>query len=743
MSDSPDRPDRPASPAAQQHPRPRVLISHQGCVPTYRKGLFERLGRVTDIDYVVAYGDPPRSAEYITAPGPYAFSTRRIANHELRLGSKAFIWQPLVLAFWQDFDVAILGDELKYLSHLAIIAAAKLRRRPAILWGFGDWWGERDLDAGTLLGRLTAWPKAILRRLLLKVVDGYLVYAAHGANTLAAAGFPQDRIATVYNTVDIDHQRRLRAQALETSEADCRRALRVGPEGPVLLYFGRFRPEKRLDLLIDYARRAAAAGRPVAVAMFGAGREQAALETRATGLDKVVFHEASDGLPLAQALRIATAVVIPGYVGLAITHAFAHGVPIITRENTDHAPEIEYLVPGENGLLLPQDVEAFFTGLDRFLADPELQARLRQGADAFAARLSMDRMAAVFDGLVRSLLRLPPLVGLQHADAPRVVMSGGGTAIDADARAVEHAHRPENPPMHRVSVCICTYDRPHVRETIASVLAQQGLEDTWLEIVIADDHPGSSARQIVAAVAADSAVPVRYVRSAAGNVAAARNACLEAAEGEWIAFIDDDEVAEPTWLSRLVEAQRKYGADVVKGYVRAVYPPETCDWVRAADPYTRDYGATGVRPTLLATGNVLIRRALVEENALRFDPTFGRSGGEDTEFFRRLCGRGARAIACRDAVVEEIVPAYRVTREYLVSRYKRMGQTQGKKARLRLGDQPTLAAAMTALPAVALLWTYPAFRILGPRLGFKAFAKFWYSVGVLDGAMRLRADDMT
>ena len=723
--------------------RPRVLISHQGCIPIYRRGLFERLAKANGIDYVVATGDPPRGTDYITAPSPHDFQVRPITNHELRLGRKGLIWQPLLYAFCLEFDAAILGDEVKYVSHLAIMAAAKLQRKPVILWGFGDWSGELDPKATTLPGRALARTKMALRRLMLKVVDGYLVYTERGATMLASAGVLKQRIATVYNTVDIDRQKALRAQALEHSDAECRRILKVNQDGPVLLYFGRFRAGKHLELLIDYARRSANAGRPVSVVMFGAGRERDDLEAHAAGLANVVFHDASDGLPLALALRIASAVVIPGFVGLAITHAFAHGVPLLTRESSDHAPEIEYLRPDENGLLLPRDPEAFFAGLDRFLDDPQLQERLRQGASESASRLSMDNMAAAFDGLVRRLLKGPAAENIAHQVQACSAVGGepdSGAVMSDTEKNTENGTLTASPD---VSICICTYNRPHVAETIRSVLRQEGLGDRSIEIIVADDDPNGSAQSLVTQAAAGSEIPVRYVCSGARNVAAARNACLDAARGTWVAFIDDDEVAEPTWLVCLLEAQQRYGADVVKGYVRAVYPEGAPGWVRFADPYTRDYGATGALPKLLATGNVLFRRELAERHGLRFDPAFGRSGGEDTEFFRRMCASAPKVVASRDAVVNEIVPDDRITVNYLASRYKRMGQTQGKKARLGLSEQSTLTAVTMAIPAVVLLWTYPVFQMIGTRLGFKAFAKFWYSIGILDGAVRLHADDMT
>ena len=293
-----------------------------------------------------------------------------------------------------------------------------------------------------------------------------------------------------------------------------------------------------------------------------------------------------------------------------------------------------------------------------------------------------------------------------------------------------------------VSVCICTYRRAHIAETIRSVLAQRDLGLSRIEIVVADDDPQLSAQSIVDELAASASIPVRCIPCGARNVATARNACLDTARGEWIAFIDDDELALPDWLNSLIAARQTYNADVVKGAVRAVYPAGTPGWIRAADPYSRDYGPTGQMPTHLATGNVLFRRALAEASRLRFDPNFGRTGGEDTDFFRRVRLTNAKIVASREAVVEEIVPIERLSLAYLSGRARRMGQVEAHKSRLGLSDATLAGNVGLAILAVTLLWAHPLLRAFAARPAYKSFAKFWYSFGVLEGVALGRHDEM-
>lgn len=384
--------------------RPRILISHQGCVPIYRKALFDRLASLSDFEYVIACGEAPRGTDYILAQQPYDFPTLAVSNNEIFVGRKSIIWQTLVQRFWREFDAAILGDEIKYASHLAVIIAAKIRRRPVVLWGFG-YRSKFNVFGSRQENRFKLWFLNLLSSAWLRLADGYLAYTESGAAALSKAGFPRDRIAVMRNTVDIEQQWCLRDKIARESEADSRRALGLPSHGPVLVYFGRFLPQKRIDLLIDYVHHCKDAGRLVSAVIFGSGTEHKNLIKHAEGLD-TVFFRAPDPIALTRALRISAAVVIPGFIGLAITHGFAHGVPMITREGK-HSPEVEYLRPGENGLILSKDDQVFFRMLDDFLADSALQKRLRVGAMSTAKQLSMDASVSALNGLLKKLMNDP------------------------------------------------------------------------------------------------------------------------------------------------------------------------------------------------------------------------------------------------------------------------------------------------------------------------------------------------
>ena len=105
--------------------------------------------------------------------------------------------------------------------------------------------------------------------------------------------------------------------------------------------------------------------------------------------------------------------------------------------------------------------------------------------------------------------------------------------------------------MAHVTVAIASCGRSSLAATLASIDAQIVPEQLSIGIVVADDSQDGSAAKIVSQMKLDC--PIDVISVASGNVAIARNACLEAAKGAYVAFIDDDEIAGPRWIAQFAE----------------------------------------------------------------------------------------------------------------------------------------------------------------------------------------------
>ena len=194
----------------------------------------------------------------------------------------------------------------------------------------------------------------------------------------------------------------------------------------------------------------------------------------------------------------------------------------------------------------------------------------------------------------------------------------------------------------RVSVCLVHYERPHLlAQAVASLRAQ-----TYgnFEVILVDD--GSRSRKTedyLSALDQDFARRGwRIIRQENRYLGAARNAAARHATGEYLLFMDDDNVAKPKEIECFVRAAVKTEADIVtcpSSVFTGELPPcddsePDCLWL----------------PLGSALGVGLIRNGFGDANALVKRQLFERVGGftedygighEDWEFFVRAALRGA------------------------------------------------------------------------------------------------------
>ncbi len=160
----------------------------------------------------------------------------------------------------------------------------------------------------------------------------------------------------------------------------------------------------------------------------------------------------------------------------------------------------------------------------------------------------------------------------------------------------------------KISVIVRTRDRPALLQQALSSLA--GGAYRRAEVVVVND--GGTSPEI----AADYPLPlVRVDLDENRGRAAAANAGLEVAGGDWIAFLDDDDLASPEHLATLAGLTAAAGARVV--YTDAavgIYEPDPgCGWreVERRLPYSRDFD-----PDLLLFDNYIPFNTLLIERGV-------------------------------------------------------------------------------------------------------------------------------
>jgi succinoglycan biosynthesis protein ExoM len=245
--------------------------------------------------------------------------------------------------------------------------------------------------------------------------------------------------------------------------------------------------------------------------------------------------------------------------------------------------------------------------------------------------------------------------------------------------------------MTAIAICICSYNRPEglqraLRSIDGQVLSRIGEDD--ITVVVVDNSAEATGKPPCDAYLEAGRFAMRPVHEPRKGLVHARNRCLEAAAesgARYVAFLDDDEAADPLWLETLLARLAESGASAVVGPVFPLFERPPPAWL----PVYRYVNRVAENAGFVLDGhtcNCLIDLAAAHAAGLAFDPRFNESGGEDTMYFQSLRAKGHAIAWAEDARVREFVPAHRMRPVWLFRRWYRTGIVE---AQLLQGGSPS------------------------------------------------------
>lgn len=223
-----------------------------------------------------------------------------------------------------------------------------------------------------------------------------------------------------------------------------------------------------------------------------------------------------------------------------------------------------------------------------------------------------------------------------------------------------------------VSIVVATRDRPATLATSLSSLLT--LDYPHFEIIVVDNAPSSTATADFFRDTYKDDDRLRYVREDRPGTSWARNCGLETAQGEIVAFTDDDAVADRYWLAELVtgfgvaanvgcvtgatfpvelQTQAQLWFEIYgcfsNGYTRRVYDMAENRLKNGIYPYSAGIFGAGV--------NMAYRTAVVRAMG-SFDPALGGGtparGGEDLAMFFQIISAGYTLVYEPGAIVRHL-----------------------------------------------------------------------------------------
>lgn len=247
-----------------------------------------------------------------------------------------------------------------------------------------------------------------------------------------------------------------------------------------------------------------------------------------------------------------------------------------------------------------------------------------------------------------------------------------------------------------ISVVLCTYNRC---EMLAKALSSLALSEvpqplTW-EVIVVDNNSSDDTRKVVEELQARYPDRFRYEFEPSQGKSYALNTGIRKATGKVLAFIDDDVVAETSWLAKLtadILAEKCSGTGGKILLEKSFVAP---DWLPVSGPYSLagmlavfDLGEQPMVLTRPPFGtNMAFHRSMFTKYGL-FRTDMGPSPGseirnEDVEFCRRLMTGGENLRYQPKAVVYHAVPARRRTQEYFLRFWFDHGRTSVRECGVR------------------------------------------------------------
>lgn len=289
-----------------------------------------------------------------------------------------------------------------------------------------------------------------------------------------------------------------------------------------------------------------------------------------------------------------------------------------------------------------------------------------------------------------------------------------------------------------VSVIIPTYNRSAMlRQTVDTFLAQSYPADRW-ELLLVDNNSSDDTSAVIDQLAQRDE-RIRSLKETRRGAHFARNSGALAARGSVLYFTDDDMLAEPDLLARIVEA---FDADPsvasATGKVLPRWDTEPPVWVlehcRNALLSLNNLGEATIisadDPGVFSCHQAVLRDVFVEAGGFNPDTNAGLfTGDNETGLNIKIRKLGHRFAYVGTAVTHHMIPASRMTQRYLNSRMANQGYCDSytdyraiHPGSARLAKRIVAHSALLGLTAVKA----GARRIAGDSRWRVDLARMWY-----------------
>ncbi|RYZ55400.1 MAG: glycosyltransferase family 2 protein [Sphingobacteriales bacterium] len=253
---------------------------------------------------------------------------------------------------------------------------------------------------------------------------------------------------------------------------------------------------------------------------------------------------------------------------------------------------------------------------------------------------------------------------------------------------------------YKISAVICSYNRARfIIEAVESIFNQDFSKENFEVIVVDNNSTDGTLGRLADYKAAHPDYNFRYVTEPNQGVAYARTRCAKEAQGEIVAYLDDDSIAQPGWLSQIADFFDQHpevystGGKITPYFLTGIpdwYSKYFFGLVGRFDQGDEVKQLKGQRYPCGA--NMAFRKKVFEEIGY-FNASLGRSGKgllatEEKEIYMRILKHGKQVFYLPGVEVLHAVESNKFDRDYV--RRHSMGIGGGERLRLK-GETAALA----------------------------------------------------
>lgn len=369
----------------------KTIIFHRP-PPHYRLDVFRRIRQKTGA--VFCFGKNGAKHMYLSRVEPDFYHLRVCDFYPYpRKNTLVFynIFSPL---FRVKPDIVVTEFALANLSNYLLLMLRPFFKYRLILWSHGYDRRKGFIPERSILDKL--------RRSWANRADAVIFYAEKDRKYFLPHVKDKAKLFLAQNTLDTVKLISLRKQFALMGKVKLREELGL-KEKFHLIFIGRLLKEKEPERLLQVFKMLSGRMDSIKLHIVGAGPLAAELKKKAQGLNIRFWGAVTDDIQTGKLLYCSDLMIMPGYLGLSIVHAFCFDTPIVSQQTGPngpfHSPEIEYLLPDKTGFLIEYGKNEKMADLIyEYLHDRALQEECRKHIRSMLEhKCSVDNMLAGFE----------------------------------------------------------------------------------------------------------------------------------------------------------------------------------------------------------------------------------------------------------------------------------------------------------------------------------------------------------